>query len=84
MIYLLQILTMIEDLDLFEQIFSDLDFELKELGWEDEPEELINDLLMNHFDLVVEDEDQLLMLTSCLLKPKSLKAAITVERLKRE
>lgn len=71
MMYLLQIYKMVEDKKLFIQIFSDLDYELNEMGWSEDPEGLVNDLLSNHFGFSVDDEKQLSMLTSAILKKQN-------------
>ena len=72
MIYLLQVYKMIENKDLFIQVFSDLDYELNEMGWKDDPETLMNDLLFNHFGLTSEDDRQLKMFTNTILNKKDL------------
>lgn len=60
----------------FLQLFSDLDYELDELGWRGNETDLVNDMLFNHFGLSIEDESQLKRLTEVILKPESLKAAV--------
>ena len=57
----------------FIALFSDLDFELNELGYSEDPETLINDMLFNHFgiDFDIDDElsaRQLKSLTARILK----------------
>jgi hypothetical protein len=61
----------------FVALFSDLDYELNDMGWKGDETTLINDMLFNHFGLSVEDNGQLQMLTDCILKPNMLKAAAT-------
>jgi hypothetical protein len=61
----------------FVALFSDLDYELNDMGWKGDETTLINDMLFNHFGLSVEDDGQLQMLTDCILKPNMLKAAAT-------
>jgi len=64
----------------FLALFSDLDYELDELGWRGNETDLINDMLFNHFGFSLEDKAQLQMLTDSILKPGNLKAAAaTVE-----
>lgn len=72
MIYLLQIYKMIAKKDLFIAIFSDLDYELNEMGWSDDPTSLMNDLLFTHFGLTIEDEYQLNQFTNTILNKKDL------------
>jgi hypothetical protein len=63
---------MVQDKDFFISIFSDLDYELNEMGWKDDPETLINDLLFNHFGLTIESERQLAQITQTILNKKDL------------
>lgn len=72
MLYLLQLYKMVQDKDFFISIFSDLEYELEELGWSVDPETLINDLLFNHFGLTIEDDRQLAKLTQTILNKKDL------------
>lgn len=78
MIYLMQILKMLNKTQRqqFLALFSDLDYELDELGWRGNETDLVNDMLFNHFGLSMEDENQLKMLTDVILKPESLKSAV--------
>jgi hypothetical protein len=75
MLQLIQIYNMLskQDQKLFIALFSDLDYELNEMGWKDDPETLINDMLFNHFDIsfdVLDDlsNRQLKSLTARILK----------------
>lgn len=79
MIYLIQVLKMLDkkQRQQFLALFSDLDYELDELGWRGNETDLINDMLFNHFGLSIEDSTQLQRLTDCILKPNMLKAAAT-------
>jgi len=79
MIYLLQILKMLNKRQQkeFVALFSDLDYELNDLGWKGDETTLINDMLFNHFGLSIEDDFQLQMLTDCILKPNMLNVAAT-------
>jgi hypothetical protein len=72
MIYLIQLYKMVHDKKLFINVFSDLDFELEEMGWKDDPEGLIEGMLFNHFGLEIDDEKQLSSLTKTILKKKDL------------
>ena len=60
MIYLLQILRMLNKKQQkeFVALFSDLDYELNDMGWKGDETTLINDMLFNHFGLSVEDNGQ--------------------------
>lgn len=72
MIYLLQLYKRIQNKALFIEVFSDLDYELYEMGWIDDAETLINDLLLDLFDLTIEDDRQLSQLTQTILNKKDL------------
>jgi hypothetical protein len=63
---------MVDDKKLFISLFSDLEFELEEMGWNEDPEGLINDMLFNHFGLTVEDDKQLSKMTAVILEKKDL------------
>jgi len=80
MIYLLQILKMLDKKQRqeFVALFSDLDYELDELGWRGNETDLVNDMLFNHFGMELEDKDQLQMLTDAILKPNVLKSAVAM------
>ena len=62
----------------FVALFSDLDYELDELGWRGNETDLVNDMLFNHFGMSIEDETQLKMLTESILKKGNLQAAANV------
>lgn len=78
MMVLMQLLKMLNKTQRkqFLQLFSDLDYELDELGWRGNETDLVNDMLFNHFGLSIEDESQLKRLTEVILKPESLKSAV--------
>lgn len=78
MMVLMQLLKMLNKTQRkqFLSLFSDLDYELDELGWRGNETDLVNDMLFNHFGLTIEDEGQLQRLTEVILKPESLKAAV--------
>ena len=81
MLHLMQLLNMIDDKKLFKQVFNDLDFELNEMGWNENPTELINDLLDNHFGLYIEDKRQLAEITKTILNTEKLNRAINTSQL---
>jgi hypothetical protein len=80
MIYLLQILKRLnkQQRQQFLAMFSDLDYELDELGWRGNETDLVNDMLFNHFGMELEDKNQLRMLTDAILKPNVLKSAMAM------
>jgi hypothetical protein len=80
MIYLLQILKRLnkQQRQEFLAMFSDLDYELDELGWRGNETDLVNDMLFNHFGMELEDKNQLQMLTDAILKPNVLKSAMAM------
>ena len=80
MIYLMQILKMLNKTQRkqFVELFSDLDYELDDMGWRGNETDLINDMLFNHFGLSIEDSRQLQMLTDSILKKGNLEAAHNV------
>ena len=80
MIYLLSILKHLNPAQRkdFMSLFSDLDYELNELGWKGNETDLINDMLFNHFGLSIDDETQLKRLTDSVLKEGNLQAAMAV------
>lgn len=59
----------------FLALFSDLDYELNDMGWLGDETTLINDMLVNHFNISIDDSKQLKMLTESILKEGNLKAA---------
>ena len=72
MIHLLQIYKMIQEKQYFIDLFSDLEFELYDMGWIDDPTTLINDMLFNHFGITIECDRQLEMVTNCIINKKDL------------
>lgn len=81
MIVLMQFLRMIDDLELFQGLFTDISEEL-ELGYT--PTELCNEMLFDHFGLTIEDERQLQSFADLVQhKTKSSVSAINVEKLRR-
>jgi hypothetical protein len=82
MIVLMQLLKMLNKSQRkeFVALFSDLDYELDELGWRGNETDLVNDMLFNHFGLSIEDNGQLQRLTDAILKKGNLQAAVgTIE-----
>lgn len=80
MIYLIQLLKMLDrkQRQEFLTLFSDLDYELDELGWRGNETDLVNDMLFNHFGLSIEDETQLKRLTEVILDKGKLASAVAV------
>ena len=68
MIYLIQLMKMLntEQIELFIGLFDDLSEEIDELGYD--PIDLVDDLLKNHLGIIIEDGQQLSMLTDCIIK----------------
>lgn len=77
MLYLIQLLKMLnkKQQKQFVELFSDLDYELNDMGWKGNETDLINDMLFNHFGMSIDDADQLQMLTNSILKKGNLQAA---------
>ena len=84
MIYLVQILRLLrnkKDVDYFYDIFEDIS-DVIDLGYSES--EAIETLLDSHFNIQMECLDQLQILTELIVnKPKALKAAINLEKLRR-
>lgn len=80
MIYLMQILKMLDknQRQHFVALFSDLNYELDELGYRGNETDLISDMLFNHFGLSIENDKQLQMLTNSILKKNNLQAAVNI------
>lgn len=77
MIFLVQLLAGLntKQIENFQKMFSDLEFELEEMGYKDCPEDLIDQLLGDHFGIYFTREDetaewQLGELTKCILENK--------------
>lgn len=85
MIYLLQLLSMVKDLELFKKIFHNLKETAIELGFlEDETGELVNELLMSHFGIEVECPKQLEIVSGALKCNETTARACKIVKLKRE
>lgn len=84
MIYLMQILRMLrhnKDIEHFRDLFEDISG-VVELGYTET--EAVSTLLESHFAIEIIDDDQLNMLTNLIVnKPKSVEAAINIEKLRR-
>ena len=78
MIYLIQLLKMLDrkQRQHFLALFSDLDYELDELGWRGNETDLVNDMLFNHFGLSIEDKTQLKMFTDVILDKSKFHATV--------
>lgn len=70
MIYFLQILKMLPKNKAYDLIalMSDLSYELEECGYEDFPEDLVEEYLMNHFNIEMQCHKQLGYLTDYIVK----------------
>lgn len=78
MLALLQIMKMLNKRQRqdFVALFSDLDYELDEMGWRGNETDLINDMLFNHFGMSIDDDFQLKRLTDSILKKGNLELAL--------
>lgn len=81
MIYLMQLFKRIDDLKYFQALFTDIDFE--ELGYEDDKQELINEMLLEHYGFSIIEDKQLDSITNVILRVKSFNAAIVIEQMRR-
>jgi hypothetical protein len=52
---------------LFFELFSDLNYEINDLGYKGHESDLINDMLFNHLLISLEDNMQLQRITECIL-----------------
>jgi hypothetical protein len=83
MIYLMQLLSMIDDLDNFEKFFSDFSEEVDETGYIGSEDEFLGDLLLNHFGIDLENQFQLSRIAKIMMDEKKFKAAIATARILR-
>jgi len=60
----------------FLSLFSDLDFELNDLGWKGDETTLVNDMIFNHFGFSIHDKDQLKNITDAILDSKTFKSTV--------
>lgn len=81
MIYLMQVLKMIPNVDDFLALFSDLDHEINELGYEEN--ELVSTMLFNHYGIEIQCDKQLTMTTKVIMVPEKLECACSVEKMRR-
>lgn len=83
MIHLLQILNMLnkKQFELFEKLFSDLDYELNEMGWSGHESELINDLLSSHFEIELSDQRQLESITQVIINKSKFESTMRYHRI---
>ena len=72
MIFLIQLFKMVEDKELFIGVFSNIHNEIEQIGYEDNPECLVRNLLEAWFGLTIDDENHLKKLTEVILKKKDL------------
>ena len=70
MIYLIQLVKMWnkEEIELFVNLFDDLEYEIEELGYKGVEQDLIDDMMFNHFGITFEVDSQLAMFTNCILR----------------
>ena len=70
MIYLLQILKGLDNASRqqFIVLFNDLSYEIEEMGYKGHETELVYDMLINHYGIFMECENQLKRLTDVILK----------------
>lgn len=68
MLLFMQLLNRVQDKQFFINLFDDLSFELDELGYRDDATMLVDELLLNHFGIEMQDDKQLERLTDFILK----------------
>jgi len=70
MIYLIQVMKMLnkKEVKLFVDLFDDLSFEVEECGYQGLEEDLIGEMMTNHFGITFECGNQLNMFTECIMK----------------
>ena len=73
MIYMMQILRLLNkrERETLVAAFSDLSFEIEELGYEGLEDELISDMLFNHFGIEMQEPKQLRWLTDWVLEKQN-------------
>lgn len=72
MLHLLQLYKMVKNKKLFIAIFSDFALECQDLGYTGFESELFNEMLLNHFGLEIESENQLERITKKVLESSDL------------
>ena len=65
----------IEEIRLFKEIFSDISYEVEELGYTGSESELVFDMLLQHFGIALNDGD-LEILTEFIIKKEDLCEAV--------
>ena len=84
MLHLLQLLRYIvnqgHDLSHFYNLFSDLTYEIDEMGYKGHESELIKEMVFNHYLIELEDDRQLAMISKCILDKVKFKASIETTR----
>lgn len=70
MLNLMQLYKLIDNKKLFVDLFDDLSYEIEEMGYEhlDDQMELVNEMLLNHFGLEIENENQLRRVTETIIR----------------
>lgn len=79
LIQLLNAMTPTEQ-ELFGKLFSDLDYELDEMGWRGNETDLVNDMLFNHFGFSIDDEAQLQKITETILNKEKLRLTLSAAK----
>lgn len=77
MIYLIQLLKSFNhnERNDFRLLFSDLSFEIEELGYKGHESDLVNDMLDSHFGITVEDDRQITSITKVILNESLFNSA---------
>jgi len=73
MLHLIQLYNMVHDKKLFIGLFSDFKYETTMMQYTGFEGEMFNEMLLNHFNLEVLDENQLNRITKTLLKRDNIK-----------
>jgi len=78
MLHLLQLLRILnaKQRKMFIALFSDLDYELNEMGWSTDPTSLISDMLLNHLGVEITDAEQLEKITQAIINKQKFQSAI--------
>jgi hypothetical protein len=83
MLFLLQLLNTLnkKQFDLFMQLFSDLDYELNEMGYSSDPQGLVNEMLSNHFGIELTDVEQLNAITRIILDKNKFESTLRYHKI---
>jgi len=73
MLHLIQLYNMVDDKKLFIGLFSGFKYETVMMQYTGFEGEMFNEMLLNHFGLEIESENQLKRITDCLLKRDNIK-----------